>query len=83
MKINTLGTVTIAIASAIAVSLVLHISPLSSTARAEPVLGGEQYKVLNTENMRGAENIEAQLNALSKQGWKVKSGAWPMVILVK
>jgi len=82
---NTMNQTTkaVIIATSLSVGAALLISPFSTTqVKAAGLGGGEQYKIV-TWMSQSPQQIEAQLNGLGAEGWKVRAAAGSQIILAK
>ena len=66
----------------LATAAIFAMSPLMPSKAQAAVLGAEQYKVINCDKI-GVSAAEGAINSLAEQGWRVKAGGYPLIILAK
>jgi hypothetical protein len=70
--------------AAITALVVISFSPLfTANTKAADSAGGEQYKVIYISDTRNPAVLEAELNKLGQEGWKVRTSLVGWVILAK
>jgi len=62
------------LAASITALVVISFSPLfTANTKAASVAGGEQYKVIIISDTHNPAVLEAELNKLGQEGWKVRT----------
>ena len=70
--------------AAITALVVISFSPLfTANTKAADSASGEQYKVIYISDTRNPAVLEAELNKLGQEGWKVRTSLVVWVILAK